>query len=209
MGAYEVVGPAATTGAATDVALNGATLTASVIPYAGTAAVVFQYGTTTKYGKTTPVQKPGGVVATPVAAKLTGLQANTTYHYRVIVVAMDGSVTGGDRTFKTSVTPAISGLSVSPKSFKASVGATVAYTDSKASRTTLTALRCTKTVHGRCTRYVKLGSFARNDRAGRNTVTIKGKFGGKTLIKGRYKLELTPRASGKAGKMVSVLFQVS
>ena len=209
IGAYEVVGPVATTGAATDVALNGATLTASVTPYAGIAGILFQYGTTTKYGKVTPTQKLGGVVATPVSAKLSGLQPNTTYHYRVIVVAMDGTAIGADRTFKTSVTPAISGLSISPKSFKASVGTTVAYNDSKASRTTLTALRCTKVVHGRCTRYSKLGSFGRNDKAGRNTVNVKGTFAGKALAKGRYKLELAPRASGHTGKTVSTLFQVS
>ena len=209
IGAYEVVGPAASTGAATDVALNGATMTASVTPYAGTSAIVFQYGTTTKYGKTTSVQRLGGVVATPVSAKLTGLQPNTTYHYRVVVGAMDGTAIGADRTFTTSLNPAITGLSISPKSFKASVGTTLAYSDSKASRTTLTALRCTKTVRGKCTRYTKLASFARNDRAGRNTVKIKGRFGGKTLVKGSYRLELIPRVSGKAGKMVSTLFRVS
>jgi hypothetical protein len=126
----------------------------------------------------------------------------------VVVVAMDGTAVGADRTVKTSVTPAITGLSVSPKSFKASVGTTVAYSDSKTARTTLTALRCTKTVHGKCTRYTKLGSFTRNDKAGRNTVKIKGKFGGKTMLKGRYKLELTPRASGKAGTTVTAHFQV-
>ncbi len=208
IGAYEVVGPGATTGGATDVTLNGVTLTASVTPYAGTAAVVFQYGTTTKYGKTTPAQKLGGVAAVLVAAKLTGLQANTTYHYRVVVVAMDGTAIGADRTVKTSVTPTISGLSVSPKSFKASAGTTVAYSDSKVARTTLTALRCVKTVRRRCTRYSKLASFTRDDKAGRNTVAIKGRFAGRALIKGHYKLELTPRASGKAGKTVSVLFQV-
>jgi hypothetical protein len=208
IGAYEVVGPVAITGSATSVTLNGATLIASATPYAGSAAIVFQYGTTTKYGKATSVQKLGGVVATPVTAKLTGLRPNTTYHYRVVVVAMDGSATGADRTVTTSVTPAITGLSVSPKSFKASVGTTVGYSESKAARTTLTALRCTKTVRGRCTRYSKLGSFTRNDRAGRNTVKIKGRFGGKKLLTGRYKLELTPRAAGKAGKTVSALFQV-
>jgi hypothetical protein len=73
----------------------------------------------------------------------------------------------------------------------------------------LTALRCTKVVHGRCTRYSKLASFGRNDQAGRNTVKIKGKFGGKTLVTGRYKLELTPRASGHTGKTSTTLFQVS
>ena len=208
IGAYEVTGPAATTGAATNISLSGATLTATVTPNAGAAAITFQYGTSTKYGKTTPVQKLGGVTATPVTAKVTGLKPNTTYHYRALIVAMDGSATGSDRTFRTSVTPTVTRLSITPKSFRASRGATIAYIDSRAATTTLTALRCVKTRRGRCTRYSKLGSFTHRDVAGRNKVKIKRRFGRRALVPGSYRLQVRPRAAGKTGKQVAAPFRV-
>jgi hypothetical protein len=208
IGAYEVTGPVAVTGAAGSIRLNGATLSASVIPNAGSAAVAFQYGTSTKYGSTSSVQRAGGVTATPVATKLSRLAPNTTYHYRVVVVAMDGTSVGGDRTFTTSVIPAITRLSVTPRSFRASRGATISYTDSMAATTTLVAFRCVKTRRGKCTHYSKLASFTHKDVVGSNKVKVKGRFGARKLVPGSYRLQLTPRAGGKTGKTVSTTFGV-
>ena len=196
---------------ATNIGLNAGTVAASVTPYAGLghAAVVFQYGTTTKYGKATGVQRLGGITATPVTAKLSGLKPNTLYHYRVVVVAMDGTATGKDATFTTSVTPAITGLSIKPKSFSAARGATVSYKDSRVAMSTLEALRCAQMKPGRCVRFVKFASFTRQDAAGLNKVTIKRRFGALGLQPGRYQLQLTPRSNGKAGKMVTATFSVT
>jgi hypothetical protein len=208
IGAYEVTGPVAVTGAASSITLTGATVSANVIPNAGLAAVAFQYGTSTKYGSTSSVQRVGGVTATPVTAKLSRLAPNTIYHYRVVAVAMDGTSVGGDRTFTTSVTPTITGLSIAPRSFLASKGAAISYKDSMAATTTLVAFRCVKTRRGKCTHYSKLGSFTHKDVVGSNKVKIRGRFGGRKLLLGSYRLQLTPRAGGKAGKTVSTTFGV-
>jgi hypothetical protein len=122
---------------------------------------------------------------------------------------MDGTSFGGDRAFTTpSSIPAISGLSIKPGSFKASRGTTVSYRESLPATTTLTAFQCVKTVRGTCTRYTKLASFTRKDTAGQNTVKVKGRFGNRALRKGGYKLELTPRASGKTGKTATTTFRI-
>jgi hypothetical protein len=89
--------PAPTTGPASPVGANSATLTGSFT--AGAPALAsFEYGTTTSYGSTTPQQAtPPG----PVSATITGLSASTTYHYRLVV----GGVPGDDATFETAAAP--------------------------------------------------------------------------------------------------------
>jgi hypothetical protein len=64
----------------------------------------FEYGLTTAYG--TPVPMPGasaGSGGQPVTVldQLTGLQPNTTYHYRVVATNAAGTTQGADRTFTT------------------------------------------------------------------------------------------------------------
>jgi hypothetical protein len=106
------------------------------------------------------------------------------------------------------VIPAITRLSIRPRSFRASSAATISYTDSMAASTTLVAFRCVKSKGTRCTRYSKLGSFRHKDLAGSNKVKIKGRFGASKLQPGSYQLRLTPRAAGKTGKTVSTTFRV-
>jgi hypothetical protein len=74
-----------------------------VDPNGQATAAWFQYGTTKNYGKSTPHHDAGlakGQVA--VAAQITGLKSNTTYHYRVVAESKDGRKNGADRTFKTT-----------------------------------------------------------------------------------------------------------
>jgi hypothetical protein len=80
---------------ATDVGATGATLHGTLT---ADATVHFRYGTTTAYGLTTPPQE---VEAGPVQAPVTGLTAETTYHFEVVA---DGEG-GGDRTFTTTANP--------------------------------------------------------------------------------------------------------
>jgi hypothetical protein len=87
---------APTTEPATDVTNAGATLHGTVT---ADATVHFQYGTTTAYGLTTPSQD---VEAGPVQAPVTGLTAETTYHYRLVA---NGEPPGNDRTFTTAANP--------------------------------------------------------------------------------------------------------
>lgn len=101
--------PGATTGPASDLRDHGATVTGSVDPNLLDTTWRFEYGATTAYGQKSPPQTaPASTVTTaPVGAVLTGLKANTTYHYRVIAANAAGSTAGPDLTFRTArdVTP--------------------------------------------------------------------------------------------------------
>jgi hypothetical protein len=70
----------------------------------------FEYGETTDYGSTTPVQ--GATVSTwiPVQAEVDGLAPTTTYHYRLCVDDDQGEGScGEDHTFTTTAADTVSG----------------------------------------------------------------------------------------------------
>jgi plastocyanin len=93
--------PAVTTNLATNVAPFSATLNGSVNPRGTTTMVYFQYGLTTSYGSTTPMQAQTGNTLRPVSANITGLLANRTYHFRIVAHNTGGTSFGADRTFTT------------------------------------------------------------------------------------------------------------
>jgi hypothetical protein len=100
-----------TTGLAEGVTPTGATLTGSLSPDGSDAHYYFQYGTSVSYGSTSPAP-PGsdaGTASESVAAQttLTGLLANTTYHYRLVGVNSFGTTYGEDVTFQTAGPPAV------------------------------------------------------------------------------------------------------
>jgi hypothetical protein len=66
-----------------------------------------EYGTTTGYGRHAPcAPAPGsGDADVLVTADLTGLTADTTYHFRVVAANVGGTSTGDDRTFTTGKAP--------------------------------------------------------------------------------------------------------
>jgi hypothetical protein len=91
---------------AIDVAGTSATLQATIDPQGAETTYRFEYGTSTAYGSSAPT--PDGIVGDGTAgltvnAHVQGLEANTTYHYRVVaLVAERGeAVTGSDGTFTT------------------------------------------------------------------------------------------------------------
>ena len=92
-----------TTSAAAPVAANTATLNGTVNANGYSTVVTFQYGTTTAYGSTaTALQSPvTGSAPTAVTAAITGLLANTLYHFRVVGVNTGGTSNGTDLTFTT------------------------------------------------------------------------------------------------------------
>ncbi len=88
--------------AATGIVSGSATLNAVVNPEGLEATYRFEYGTSTAYGASAPV--PAGDIATresgvPVSVHVTGLSANTTYHWRVVASNAIGATTTADHTF--------------------------------------------------------------------------------------------------------------
>lgn len=89
---------AVTTGPAENVTTSGAKVTGTVNPGGAQTTYHFEYGTTSSYGINTPDNDAGaGSADLGVSAQLSGLTAQTTYHYRLVA----GGVNGQDRTFKT------------------------------------------------------------------------------------------------------------
>jgi phosphodiesterase/alkaline phosphatase D-like protein len=93
--------PIATTEPATDVNDVAATLHGTVVPNSPVSAR-FEYGRTNSYGDVTSWQSVSGTAPVALQAALTNLAGDTTYHYRIIVMAGSEMFTGGDMAFTTS-----------------------------------------------------------------------------------------------------------
>ena len=93
--------PVVTSNPATNVASVSATLNGSVNPRGSTTTVYFQWGTTTSYGHTTPVQTQTGNTSLPITANISGLSASHLYHFRIVATNGGGTSFGPDRTFTT------------------------------------------------------------------------------------------------------------
>jgi len=94
--------PEVTTGTATGVGTNSATLNGVVNPNGLSTTAKFLYGTTTNYGSVTNVSGTlSGTNATNVSVGLTGLSAGTTYHYTLVATNSGGSAQGADKSFTT------------------------------------------------------------------------------------------------------------
>lgn len=106
--------PIVTTTAATEVTNTGAKLNGTVNPNGATTTYHFEYGTSTTYGATTADQqiaadgtKSADYTAQNVSAAVTGLSANTLYHFRIVGKNANGDATpGADMTFTTGANTA-------------------------------------------------------------------------------------------------------
>jgi phosphodiesterase/alkaline phosphatase D-like protein len=100
--------PAASTGAASNLGTTTATLSGTLNPEGTEAHYYFQYGTTTEYGSESPA-RPGepatGTSNVNASTTLTELEANTTYHYRLVATNPAGSTYGQDQTLTTTQAP--------------------------------------------------------------------------------------------------------
>jgi hypothetical protein len=91
--------PAATTGSASNVTDSAATVIGAVNPNGESTTYSFQFGTTTAYDSQTDAQSAGsGTSALAVSRTITGLHAQTRYHYRLTATNAPGRPGGGDRT---------------------------------------------------------------------------------------------------------------
>jgi len=107
IGAYEM--PQVTTTAATSVTQTGATLNGTVNACAQNVVTSFEYGLTTAYGSTvaaTPLNVTGNI-STSITKALTGLTANTLYHYRAVGTVGTLKYYGADFTVDMVPTPSI------------------------------------------------------------------------------------------------------
>ena len=93
--------PVVTTNPATSVASFSATLNGSLNPDGSATTVNFQYGLTTSYGSTTPVQTQTGNTLRPISANISGLLASHIYHFRIVATNSFGTTFGSDMTFTT------------------------------------------------------------------------------------------------------------
>lgn len=98
--------PVVTTGAATGVGAGGATVTATVNPNGNPTAYSFQFGTSAALGlSTSGGTLPAGDSPQGVSAALNGLEAATTYHYRVVATNSAGGPIAGEIGVFTTAPP--------------------------------------------------------------------------------------------------------
>jgi hypothetical protein len=102
-GVFASGGPTVTTGTASAVADNGATVSGSVNPNGQATTYAFEYGTSAHYTNQSGVQSVGAATQPlTVNARLGGLRPGTTYHFRMIASNAGGTATGADATFTTT-----------------------------------------------------------------------------------------------------------
>src|SRR5207244_11137490 len=98
--------PTSVTGAASSVTQSSASLNATVNPNgAEVSECSFEYGTTTSYGSSVSCSSLPGSGSSPVSvsAPVTGLSANTTYHFRILATNPGGTSDGVDLAVTTLV----------------------------------------------------------------------------------------------------------
>ena len=99
-----------TTGAASDVLAETATVSGSLDPKGVGTAFYFEYGLDTNYGQKAPVPSGdagSGNGGTPVSTGLANLLPGQIYHYRLAATNVYGTTVGGDKTFELDSAPTI------------------------------------------------------------------------------------------------------
>ena len=95
--------PTVTTTSASGITTSSATLNGTVNPNGSSATYRFDYGLTTSYGSSTSnVSAGSGSSVVAGTASISGLSANTAYHYRISATNAGGTSLGSDATFTTS-----------------------------------------------------------------------------------------------------------
>jgi hypothetical protein len=99
--------PVVTTGAASSITANGATLSGTVDPHASPTSFAFEYGTTTSFGSLSAIDSAGSAPGVQsVSLPVGGLAPSTTYLYRIDATNANGTATGVVRSFTTAAMPA-------------------------------------------------------------------------------------------------------
>jgi phosphodiesterase/alkaline phosphatase D-like protein len=103
-----LLAPVVVTEAASGTAKTTSTLNGTVNPrFEEVSNCHFDYGETVAYGQNAPCvpANPGGAGNSPAAASaaISGLNSNTTYHFRLVATNAGGTTNGSDESFKTSL----------------------------------------------------------------------------------------------------------
>ncbi|MCK9420319.1 MAG: DUF1566 domain-containing protein [Nitrospirae bacterium] len=94
--------PSVTTGSASSIGANSATISSTVNPNGLATSVWFEYGTTTGYGSSTSSQSIGsGSSLVAVSTPLTGLAPSTPYYFRAVGQNSAGTSYGAGQSFTT------------------------------------------------------------------------------------------------------------
>ncbi len=104
---YEVGEPQVATAAPSGVVDTSATLNGTVNADGSQVTDChFDWGPTLAYGNTAPCDQPvgSGAATVAVSTRLTGLTANSTYHYRLVATNAGGTSVGADQPFATPAT---------------------------------------------------------------------------------------------------------
>jgi hypothetical protein len=104
--------PITKTSTASNVSKTAATLVGTANPNSLATTAHFEYGLTASYGSVTSDQACGnGTTAVNLSTGITGLAANTTYHFRLVAVnaatLFGGTSYGSDATFTTAPDPPV------------------------------------------------------------------------------------------------------
>ena len=97
------------TGDASSIAPTSAKLNGTVTPNGLATTWWFEYGTTTRpTARRRPAKSAGsGTTAQDESLSVTGLKVSTTYHFRLVAKNSGGTTFGSDKTFSTSLAPAV------------------------------------------------------------------------------------------------------
>jgi hypothetical protein len=96
--------PSVSTGAASAVASTTAQVSGSVNAHGAATAYVFEFGTSTAFGRVAPLPSGSagsGTTNLAVSTTLSSLQAQTTYFYRLVATNAQGTTAGAVRVFTT------------------------------------------------------------------------------------------------------------
>ncbi len=100
--------PAAITGPVTTYGPTAATVAGTLNPNGEATTWYVEYGKSTTYGsKSASVNAGSGTTNVDVTATLSGLEAGTTYHYRLVASNGTGTSRGADGIVTTSATPSV------------------------------------------------------------------------------------------------------
>jgi hypothetical protein len=141
--------PAVTTGTATGITSTSANLNGTVNPEGEATSYYFQYGTTTSYGSQTSTSPVGsGTTDVNVAAPISSLAPNTTYHYRVVAINGSGTTLGADVSFTTPKPPAPVVSTGRPKAVTQTTATLIGTVNPKGQATTYVFQYGTSTAYG-------------------------------------------------------------